>query len=224
MSDFFKNIFKKTGHSNENSKLTFSDEAYEQDYRLKTEALENVLGKMADVVGHAIVPFSVGGAVDMYYFPNHIEGTGFATMELLEPDGSGPLPNRDGTYELLAFTKYPYQNIENEGTPFNTIEREICGIFTQMGFYSRQAVLNVNDTCEIPGKEGEENTCLLFVDYKPEGKEFHIGERKHHLLLCIRVYKCELEYAQELGTEALIELMKEEGIYPYSDLDREPII
>jgi hypothetical protein len=49
---------------------------------------------MHGFVGHAIIPFQIGGAVDMYYFPNGIPGTGFATVELIEPDGSGPKPHR----------------------------------------------------------------------------------------------------------------------------------
>lgn len=49
---------------------------------------------MHGIVGHAIIPFSIGGAVDMYYFTDHIKGTGFATMELLNPDGNGPKPNK----------------------------------------------------------------------------------------------------------------------------------
>ena len=99
---FFKKLF---GKSDKPTPREFTEQEHELDYEQKSKGLENVLGKMHDLVGHAIIPFAVGGAVDMYYFPNHIKGTGFATMELLEPDGTGPLPNRLGTYELVAFTK-----------------------------------------------------------------------------------------------------------------------
>ncbi len=85
----------------------FSDKEQEDYHDAKRAALERVLGPMHDVVGHAVLPFQLGGAVDMYYFPNGIRGTGFATMELIEPDRSGPKPNRIGTYELVAFTKHP---------------------------------------------------------------------------------------------------------------------
>lgn len=118
-----------------------TEQEHELDYELKSKALENVLGKMHDLVGHAIIPFAIGGAVDMYYFPNHIKGTGFATMELLEPDGTGPLPNRLGTYELVAFTKnYDYNNSEDSQTPFNLIERKICGIFTTIQLFKRSSI------------------------------------------------------------------------------------
>lgn len=201
----------------------FSDEAYERDYELKSEGLKAVLGPMHDLVGHAIIPFDVGGAVDMYYFPHHIPGTGFVTMELIDPDGNGPLPNCLGTYELVAFTKLPYNSSKEETTPFNRIERRICGIFTTIGFYSFQAVLNPKETCEIP-IEGEENRCLVFDLYEPNGTTFKIGDRQHHLLLCMEVFRSEMEYARENGSDALFDLLKEAGHYPYSDLDREPVI
>jgi len=178
---------------------------------------------MHGLVRHAIIPFSVGGAVDMYYFPNHISGTGFVTMELLEPDGSGPLPNRLGTYELVAFTKHNYNDDGETETPFNKIERNVCGFFTTIGFFSRQAILNPNETCEVPNGEGEENSCLVFDLYEPEGKKFKIGERQHHLLLCIQVFRSEMEFSRANGSEELFKLLKSAGHYPYSDLDREPV-
>jgi hypothetical protein len=30
------------------------------------------------------IPYPIGVTVDMYYFTNHIRGTGFGTMELLD--------------------------------------------------------------------------------------------------------------------------------------------
>jgi len=108
MFNFIKKLFGKS----EPEAKEFTDEEHEQDYELKKQGLEHILGEMHDIVGHAIIPFAIGGAVDMYYFPNHIKGTGFATMELLEPDGTGPLPNRLGTYELVAFTKYDFIDSE----------------------------------------------------------------------------------------------------------------
>jgi hypothetical protein len=220
MLNFLKRLF---GNSNKAEPKEYTEEENELDYELKSKGLENVLGAMHVMVGHAIIPFAVGGAVDMYYFPNHIKGTGFATMELLEPDGTGPLPNRYGTYELVAFTKHDYNSSEDTQTPFNLIERKICGLFTSIGFFSRQAVLNPNETCEIPDGEGKENTCLIFDLYQPNNKEFKIGDRRHHLLLCLQVFRSEMEFSRANGSEELLKRLKTAGHYPYSDLDRQPI-
>jgi hypothetical protein len=221
--NFLKKLFNTGRKKDETVSKEFTQEQYEQDYELKKKGLENVLGEMADVVGHAIIPFAIGGAVDMYYFPNHLTGTGFATMELLDPDGNGPRPNVIGTYELVAFTKLPFDGNEDKQTSFNLIERRICGIFTSIGNYSFQAVLNPDETCEVPA-EGKENMCLIFDHYQPDRKEFRVGVRKHHLLLCLEIFRSELEYARKKGSAALLEKLKQAGYYPYSDLDREAIV
>ncbi|HHW31968.1 MAG TPA: hypothetical protein GXX20_09905 [Clostridiaceae bacterium] len=46
--------------------------------------MESILGKQYHMVSHAIIPFNVGGTVDIYIYPHAIEGTAFATMELIE--------------------------------------------------------------------------------------------------------------------------------------------
>lgn len=217
------NIFKKIFGKKE-IKQEFTQEEYDRDDELKTAGLEYVLGKFHNEVGHAIIPFEIGGAVDMYYFPNGIKGTGFATMELINPDGTGPIPNRLGTYELVAFTKLDYVQETEQPDPFNLIERHICGIFTDIGHYSFDAKLEPLETAEIPQDEGEPNLCIIFDEYKPDGKEFKIGQRKHGLLLVMEVHKDEMEYAMANGTGKLIEKLKEKGYYPYSDLDRESVI
>ena len=217
---FFKRLFGKKEIRVEKE---FTEEAHEKDYELKSEGLENILGKMHNVVGHAIIPFAVGGAVDMYYFPNHIQGTGFATMELLDPDGNGPLKNRLGTYELVAFTKYDYATNKETQTPFDLIERAACGFLTAIGMYAPQAVLNPKETIEVPNGENEENTCLILDHYSPDNKDFIIGDRKHHLLLCLQIFRSEMEFARDNGSDALFKLLADYGHYPYSDLDREPV-
>ena len=220
--NFFNKLFGRQKKEEPIRDLEFSQEQFDKDYEEKENGLEAVLGKMYGMVGHAIIPFEVGGAVDMYYFPNHIQGTGFATMELLDPNGNGPKPNRIGTYELVAFTKEPYNESEEISTPFNLIERRVCGIFTTIGNYSSQAILNPNETCEVP-TDGEENRCLVFDNYQPDNKQFKIGDRKHHLLLCLEVFRSEMEFARQNGTEKLFNKLKASGHYPYSDLDREPV-
>ena len=222
---FFKKLFG--GGKKEVEKipeLNFTDEQFEIDYQEKEKGLEEVLGKMHGLVGHAIIPFSIGGAVDMYYFPNHIAGTGFATMELLDPDGNGPKPNRVGTYELVAFTKEAYNDIETEHkNSFNLIERRVCGIFTTIGNYCTQAVLNPNETCEVPSND-DENRCLVFDNYLPNDKKFNVGDRNHHLLLCLEVFRSEMDFARKNSTVELLKKLKAAGHYPYSDLSREPVV
>src|SRR6266700_6825081 len=109
---FLKKIFTSRKEKEEVSDKKISQGEYDRYYEQKEQGLEGVLGKMNNIVGHAIIPFDARGAVDMYYFQNHIQGVGFATMELLDMEGNGPKPNIFGTYELVAFTKQPYNNSE----------------------------------------------------------------------------------------------------------------
>ncbi len=202
-------------------KKDFSDEEYDKAYEVKMAFAEAILGKSDTMVGHAIIPFQIGGTVDMYYFPHSIPGTGFATMELIEPDGSGPKPNRLGTYELVAFTKHPSDTIQ--GSAYNEIERRICGIFTVIGNYSREAKLEPGETAEIPPDSGESVICLLFDEWNKEGVEPRINDKQFGLLLCMEIYKSEMDYAIANGSAEVISKLKEKGYYPYSDLDREPV-
>jgi hypothetical protein len=217
---FWNKLF---GKKKENAPKQFTPEEWDKHYEQKSAGLENVLGKSLDLVGHAIIPFEMGGAVDMYYYPNGIKGTGFATMELILPDGTGPTPNRMGTYELVAFTKLHYNDKMDGENSFSKIERRICGIFTGVGNFSFQAKLEPGETCELPSNK-EPNLCLIFDEYNPEGKEFRIGENKHGLQLVMEVFREEMDYARANGSAELFKLLKEKGVYPYSDLDRKPVV
>ena len=179
---------------------------------------------MHHLVGHAIIPFDVGGAVDMYYFPNGIKGTGFATMELIRPDGTGPIPNKLGTYELVSFTKEDYNGDNEPTSPFNLIERRMCGIMTTIGAYSFSVKINPRDTIEVPADENKPTYCVILDDYKPDGIPFTIGDRSHGLLLVMEVFRDEMEYAMENGSEEIIKLLKQKGHYPYSDLSRTSVL
>lgn len=201
----------------------FTREEYERHYALKQQGLERVLGPMHKTVGHAIIGFEVGGPVDMYYFPNAMDGTGFATMELLAPDGSGPRPSSIGTYELVAFTKHKVDD-PGEAAAFEQINLHMWHILTTVGRYSLQAELNPLETVEVPAGEGQPYRCLILDEYARPGVDFKIGGRKHGLLLLVEVFRREMEYAMKNGAPVVLEKLKQEGYYPYSDLEREPVL
>ena len=223
---FFKKLFAKK----QKTEMIERRKAEELDplFQAKEEAMEKILGEMYGLVGHAIIPFQVGGAVDMYYFPNAREGMAFATMELIESENMGPVPNRNGMYELVAFTRHKVDKQVGamtgaKGDPFDTIERRICGIFTVMGHYSYTAKLEPGETCEIPNDKGD-NTCLVFDEYAIDGQDILIAGKKFGPLVCIEVFRSEMEYVMEYGSAELFKMLKEAGCYPYSDLDRDPVV
>jgi len=223
--NFIRKLFGK-----KNKEVEITEEQYNEFYELKERAITRVLGEMYDLVGHAIIPFQIGGTVDMYYFNNAIDGTAFATMELIEYENKGPIPNKNGMYELLAFSKHKINKTvheitkEDSNNKFDKIERRICGIFTSIGDYSYQAKLEPGQTCELPQDEGKENICLIFDEYKKDNAEFKINGRGYGLLVCIEIFRSEMEYAMEYGSAELFKRLIQQGHYPYSDLERDPVV
>lgn len=212
-----------TGRKKQEPKPRFTNEQYDRHYESKKQGLEKLLGEMYPLVGHAVIPFQIGGAVDLYYFPDALDGTGFVTMELIEPDGSGSKPSEIGTFELIAFTRHKIGDESNK-EKFDQIERRVCGIFTVLGNYAYEAQLNPLETVEVPVHENEPNRCLILDEYKKPDTNFVIDGKKHGLLLVIEVFRSEMEYAMKHGSAAMVSKLKEKGYYPYSDLDREPLV
>jgi len=214
---FFDRLFGRKPDSAVVSE-SLSDVDFQAYYCQKTAALEAVLGPMADTVGHAVVPYRIGGAVDMYYFQHALPGTALVTMELVEPGQPGPIPGPLGPYEFIAFTRLAYSTPASP--EFEHIERRFCGIFTLLGTYSQQAVLKPRDTIEMPGDEMNDAKCLVFDEYRNPDADLIVGSTPYGLLLIIEVFRSEMEFAMLEGTAALLDRLKSAGHYPYSDLDR----
>jgi hypothetical protein len=200
----------------------FTDYEYANNYELKKKALEKVLGKMYRFVGHSIVSFDAGGPIDTYYFPNANDGTCIASMELLDPDGSGPMPSQIGTYELVAFTKLKITD-ETTKDKFRVVDQQLRTILSKIGHYSFEAKLNPKETVEVPFGDDKPTRYVILDEYKKSNVDFMIGRKKHGLLLVVEVFKSEMEYAMTNGGQVLLDKLKEKGFYPFSDLDREPV-
>ena len=213
---------KESTESETSTQPRFSKDQIESYQQLKLAGMEKVLGQTHTEIGEAIVPLEEGGTVDMYYFTNGIPGTGMATLELIKPDGTGPAPNGDGTYELLAFTKLNFVSSNEPTDPFNQIERRMNGVFTAIANYAISNIIQPGETTEIP-EDGSVTKFFVFDEYKPNGTEFKIGEKKHGLLLMIEIHREELDFATAQGSVELLKRLKEAGHYPYSDLNRKPV-
>jgi len=204
------------------NKREFTAEEYQEYDEAKMLALEKILGKMDDTLDHALIPFIAGGTVDMYYFSrSYIPGTVVVTMELIGPDGKGPKAGRLGTYELVMCTRKPH-NDENED--FRKIAGQFNIILTTLANYSFQTVINPNETAELPAENPSDTNYIVFDEFDAQGIAFEIMGKKHGLLLVIEVYKSELDYARTNGTAELIKKLRTAGVYPYSDLNREPVL
>jgi hypothetical protein len=198
------------------------EETGERWYDRKSALMEEMLGKEHDIVMHAIIPYAIGGGLDLYYYPNGVPGTGVATKELSELPGEGSSNGVFQCYELVMFTKHPLDlDAEDEDTAFGRAHSFINAVLNFIAPYSAQATLNPNETCEFPADMPTVGgRCLIFDGYPsyPDDEPAEFG-----LLAVIEVFPSEMAYARKNGGAKLLKRLKAKGHYPYSDMDREPV-
>jgi hypothetical protein len=207
-----------------------SDEVSEEEklvrrwYDHKSRLMEQSLGKEHGMVMHAIVPFYLGGGLDLYYYPHGLQGTAIATKELTELPNQGSSNNIYQSYEMVMFTRRELDLglANDEWTPFGWMHSTINSILQPLARYSADASLNPNETCEFPEDfDRIGGKCLIFDGFARYNDAI---AKDFGLLLVIDIFRSEMEYAREAGGSELIEMLKEKGCYPYSDLDRKPLI
>ena len=199
-------------------------------YDAKSAWMEEVLGPEHDMVMHAIVAYAVGGALDLYYYPRLPaslggKGTAIATKELVESPGTGPGNRVYQAYELVMVTRQPLNldDAHDKRTPFGRAHGAISPLLNAIARYAPDASLNPSDTMEFP-KDFERlaGRCLILdALVSSEAAERHaLG-----LMLIVEIHPEEMRWAMEgqRGT-ALLEKLRYAGHYPYSDLDREPVV
>jgi Suppressor of fused protein (SUFU) len=199
------------------------EEAGQQWYDRKSALMEEMLGKEHDMVMHAIIPYALGGGLDLYYYPNGIPGTAVATKELSEVPGEGSSNRVYQCYELVMFTRHPLDldAAMDDGTAFGRAHSVINAVLNRIAPYSAQATLNPNETCEFPADiPVVGGRCLIFDGYPsyPDDEPAEFG-----LLAIIEVFRSEMDYARRNGGAKLLKRFKAKGYYPYSDMDREPV-
>ncbi len=190
-------------------------------YETKTDMMVAILGAEHDIVMHALIPYCVGGGLDLYYFPNGATGTAIATKELCELPGEGSANDDFDNYELVMFTRHriSLDDANDRNTLFGAAHYSINAILSCIAPYSSQAKLNPKETCEFP-KDTEElgGRCIVFDAFKPLK-----GHNRFGLLLILEIYRSEMNFARENGGQQLIDKLSASGYYPYSDLDRPPV-
>lgn len=196
-------------------------------YDRKSGLMAELLGPEHDMVGHSVIPYAVGGGLDLYYYLKGIAGTAIATKELCEERGEGSSNDIFDNYELVMFTRHRFsiEDPQSESTPFGTARRTINAILNCMGRYSAEATLNPYETCEFPEEmEPVGGRCLIFDAYGDDSWQENEESSEFGLLAIIEIHRSEMEWAQENGGEELLSKLKEAGCYPYSDLDRPAVV
>ncbi|MFN0138223.1 MAG: suppressor of fused domain protein [Phycisphaerae bacterium] len=221
----------------------YDDEAYVQKFaEAKDAAIREAIGPMHEMVLHAIIPYAVGGALDLYPFHYARGGTVYATQEVMDPNpANGPLRNKLGRYELVACLRkaFSYSEEDSGSTtheaetdsargPAREGDRLVSRVLNPIARYSAMAVLQPGETAEIPETEDAQpgdpdNLYVLFDEFELRGDFNVLGERCG-LLLCMPIHKRECDFARQNSGKELIARLKTAGVYPYSDLTRRPVV
>jgi hypothetical protein len=184
----------------------------------KQQSLERTLGPMDEMVYHSIIPFVLGGGLDLYTFSACIPGKAFVTQELVSRDKQGrPKPGRQGHFELVACLP-PGKGDDEDGLQL------VNSLLNPIARYASMASLNPGETAEVPGDDGEPTLPVVFDRFDPKGVGFEVEGEELHLLLCIAVHHSELAHARAKGSADLMKRLQVAGVYPYSWLKRQPVV
>ena len=214
------------------------DDPAHAEWRGKKERyMKRVLGPPADVVGHSLIPFGLGGALHQYYHPNLPAGlagggggTAVATMELSDGDGEGPSNRVFGNYEFVMFTREPLDPHAGGG-PFVGARARIGAFLNALARYvtELQAVLNPGETMEFPADfDGEiGGRCLVLAAVPIPGRPRDLSRdpkpAKFGLMCPVVVTRGEMDWARKNGGGALLAMLDGAGHFPFSDPGRKAV-
>ncbi len=206
------------------------DKKEEIAYDAKSKFMQKNLGNEHNLVMHAIIPYHIGGSLDLYYFPNFMKGTAIATKELTNYKFKKPSNDWFDSYELVMCTKHKIDldstKIENpKKNTFSYDHKYINYIINAVGRYSSLAKLNPYETIEFPDDFGEiSEKCLILDSLTEPFIDKNTKNKKFGLMLVMEIHRSEMEYAMKQNGKELIDLLKKENIYPFTGIDRKPII
>jgi hypothetical protein len=168
-------------------------------------AMEAVLGKSDDMVGHATIPFQIGGAADIVYFHHHVKGIVSVTAELIGCDEQ--IKNRLGNYELMICQRQKDDWGDN--------------LVSQLAHYTLESKVEPGETMDIGSAvpHGSTISALLFFKYAT----FRVRGRKCGLLLCLGITADELAAVRAGHRAAVEQALVESGVYPFTDLSRKSV-
>jgi hypothetical protein len=169
-------------------------------------AIEAVLGKADDVVGHSPVPLDfgadIGGAADVIYFRNHLPGVVSVTDDLIGRDNQKQTSL--GNYELMI--------CERDDAEWGS------SVISKLAAYTFQARLEPGQTMDIRRgvPEGSSVEAVLFQEYA----RFEVLGRPCGLLLLIGITGPELAACRRGRRREVEAALQAANISPYTDLRR----
>jgi Suppressor of fused protein (SUFU) len=178
------------------------EDDWQEVWDARVEALSRVLGQGHDQVFHAPHPFELGGQADVVAFYHHVPGVVYVTAELTgKPDACY------ADYELMICQR----STSNWG----------ANVISRLAPYTQQAYIGAGESMDIDAATPPESLIKAFVF--DTYRAFTLYGREFDLRLCLGITKAELEFKMEHGAEKLLARLKNHGVYPYTDLERDTI-
>ena len=178
-------------------------------WNARMTALTSILGKPADTVFHATIPFQfrdAGGSADVVPFPSYTAGATYVTAELTGED-VGHRPSNFGHYELMICTRQELP--------------KAADFISRLACYTCDAELEAGQTMDIGEFFGDATLrAMLFAHPGKQPVHFEFLGQRYCLLLCIGITADELAFARTRSTEELLALLKQHGVFPYTTPDR----
>ncbi len=178
------------------------DEDWEEVSDSRAVAIAEVLGPGDGMLFHAPLPIALGGNADVLGFYEHLPGAVYVTAEL-----TGKPTAYYADYELMICHRS-----QNDWGP---------NIISRLAPYTQQAYIARGETMDIDGATPEDShiKAFIFDTYKT----FRLFDIDFDLRLCIGITKTELQYKLQFGPDALLAALKDHGVYPYTDLERDSV-
>jgi hypothetical protein len=159
-----------------------------------TNYMRRHLGTESKLVTHSIVPFSFGGGLDLYYFPND-NGFAVATKDLSSTVDGGPSNCVFDRYELVMFsqTAFEPEQFNSDQTPFGSAMVLINATLEQVGQHALRTEMNPGDTLAFPVNTPVLGGKFFIVDaLTPRSKSDGFG-----LMVVSEIGKKDFEFCQE---------------------------
>jgi hypothetical protein len=175
-------------------------------WNARVDALKVILGEPDNIVRHALVPFHLGGEADVLIFRNHVKGVAYVTSDLI---GEKSQIRTDlGNYELMIC----HRDDNNWGP----------GMIARLARYTLDAKVNPWETMDLSpiAREDWKIRGLLFAPYK----KFQVRGEPCGLLLCVGITADELEACKNGRKQYVVKRLKDHGVLPFTDLERESVL
>jgi hypothetical protein len=194
--------------------LTRSQAAEERQkwWDARVTALEAVLGKCDGTVCYAPSPMHRQGFADVLRFREYAPGGGIAYVTCDLIGNPKQVPNKWGHYELMVCTRE-----ENEWAPT---------LLSRLAQYTHEATLHPGDTMDIADARpaGDSSVAaLIFARPDPPADTFTVLGTPAHLILCIGITSEEFAACKNFGSGVMLRMLKENDVYPFTEMKRESV-